>query len=110
MTRWTRPIWLVLALVTTASPARAQTTPYYLHNETSGDFCCRALKTIGPDGPVTVLQSGDLKNHGIGVELLTPPFQTLAGSPNLGGTIPAQSTVTFNLWMRKTSNWGVIYP
>jgi YD repeat-containing protein len=111
MTRWTRPsLLLVLALVTTVTPARAQTTTYYLHDEPSGDFCCRALKTIGPDGPVTVLQSGDLKGHGTGVETLTPPFQTLAGSPNLAGTIPALSTVTFKLWMRKTANWGVIYP
>ena len=109
MTRWTRPILTVLALLTTVIPAHAQTTTFYLHNETSGDFCCFALKTAGPNSPVATFQSVDLKGHGTGVETLRG-FQTLAGSPNLGGTIPAQATVTFTLWMRKTANWGIIYP
>ena len=106
------PTWLdacaLAALVIFPSVGAAQTTTYHLHDETSGDFCCRALKTSGPDVAAVALQSGDLKNHGQGTETLRL-FQTIDAAAG-AGTIPAGSSVPFTLWMKKTANWGVIYP
>ncbi len=99
-------VWLVLF----ATLAFAQTNTYYLHSEGSGDFCCYALKTSGPDAAPIVLQSGDLK--GLTGTATLRNFQTLAGIPSLVGTIPANSTVSFTLYMRKTvaTGGGTIAP
>lgn len=37
-------------------------------------------------------------------------FDTLAGVPNTAGMIAANTTLTFTIWMRKTANWGTLYP
>src|SRR6266545_9726 len=99
-----------VCLVALSALASAQTTTYYLHNEDSGDFCCYALKTTGPDAAAIVIQSGDLKGQTGTGTLRT--FLTLSGIPNLGGTIPANSTVSFTLYMRKTvaNGGGTIAP
>jgi YD repeat-containing protein len=99
-----------VCLVLFATLAFAQTNTYHLHSEDSGDFCCYALKTSGPDAAPIVLQSGDLKGlTGTGT---LRNFQTLAGIPSLVGTIPANSTVSFTLYMRKTvaTGGGTIAP
>lgn len=90
-----------------ATPVFAQTT-YRLHNEDSGDFFCgRSLKIATADAAAANVQSSDLKNKtGTGTFAC---FQTVTAPPN-GGTIPSNSTVTFTLSMRKTAQWGVIFP
>jgi hypothetical protein len=104
---------LVVALVAvTPCVALAQTTEFHLHDEGSGDFCCKALKTIGPDIASSLFrQSVDLKNHGTEHgTLVSSWFKTLENAPNWYGVIASGSAVRFRLWMKKTSNWGVVYP
>jgi YD repeat-containing protein len=90
-----------------ATPVSAQTT-YRLHNEDSGEFFCgRTLKTATPDAAGVGIQSLDLKNKtGTGTFAC---FQTIT-APASGGTIPSGSTLTFTLSMKKTTNWGTIFP
>ncbi len=101
---------LVVALaVFTPCAVRAQTTTeFHLHEE--GEICCRWLKTTGPDTASTVVvQSGDLKNHGTEHGTLRS-WWTAPGAPNWYGAIASGSTIRFKLWMKKTANWGVVYP
>src|SRR5256885_10471393 len=107
-----RRVWTIVSLLVlgsgVASVADAQTTPYHLHAEQSSTLGLRQLKTTGPDQQATVaLQTQDLKglsarDGNLGF------FDTQAGV--LGGVIPANSTLTFNLWLRKTALFGTVYP
>ena len=40
----------------------------------------------------------------------TASFETQVGVPNIAGTIPTGSVVTFSLWVQKSANFGTIYP
>jgi hypothetical protein len=87
----------------------AQTATYRLHREassTSGQF---QLKTANPDAAILAIQSAEFKNTAVG-EKLIKQFDTQSGVPNLAGTIPSGSIVTFNLWMKKTANVGTMFP
>ncbi|MGH9331934.1 MAG: beta strand repeat-containing protein [Vicinamibacterales bacterium] len=90
--------------------AVAQTTTYHLHSESSSvNPIYLQLKTAGPDPASVAYQSGDLKGmspHSSGMRI----FETQAGVPGLGGTIPSGSTITFTLWMKKTASFGTMYP
>jgi len=98
-------------LLAFGATARAQTTTYHLHREDSGDFFCgKSLLTSATEPPSLALQSADLKNQPGGSVGTFACFQTPTSPPNFAGTIPANSTVTFKLWMKKTASWGVIYP
>jgi IPT/TIG domain-containing protein len=93
-----------------ASLADAQTTTYHLHAEQSSTIGLRQLKTIGPDQSTTVaIQTADLKGLGPRDGTLGY-FDTQVGVPGVGGVIPANSTLTFNLWMKKTALFGTVYP
>jgi len=109
MARCTRPILSILLLIAIALPARAQSTVYHLHKEPSTISSAWQLKTIGPEPPTTTVQSIDLKNLNP-TSIVVMNFETQAGVPNSPGTIPAGSTVSIALWMKKTANWGVMYP
>jgi len=87
----------------------AQTVTYHLHKESSATRGLLQLKTEGPDYRATAFQSAELKNQLSG-EYLIKAFETQAGVPNASGLIPQGSTVNFVLWMKKTSDYGVIYP
>jgi hypothetical protein len=114
MARRIRPLLTILFLTGSVSAglvarASAQTTTYHLHNEPSGlDAAFRQLKIFGPDISSVAKLSNDLKN--LSGEFPIANFHTQTDVPHLGGVIPSGSTVTFTLWMRKTSNWGTIYP
>ena len=91
--------------------AVAQTSTYHLHNESGSNFATLALNTAPPHPATVIKQSGDMKgrtqpllNQSLG--LWTTPI----GEPQRTGAIPAGSVVTFTLWMRKTSTFGVVYP
>src|SRR5262245_34982086 len=91
-----------------------QTPVYYLHNEASGHTgAAKALKTVGPDIQQTItLQSTNLKQQS-NTAINISSFGTPMGVPNRAGSIPAGSTITFNLLMRVTSlpNIGsAVYP
>jgi hypothetical protein len=109
MARCTRPILTILFLIAIALPARAQSTVYHLHKESSTLSSAWQLKTVGPEPPTTAVQSIDLKNLNP-TSIVVMNFETQSGVPNSSGTIPAGSTVSIALWMKKTANWGVMYP
>lgn len=95
---------VLVSFVFISASMRAQTT-YHLHKD-SNVFL---LKTAGPDTASTSVQSANLKNQAVG-EYLVKDFVTQAGVPNASGAIPANSNVTFTLWMKKTANVGTLFP
>lgn len=89
--------------------ARAQTATYRLHKESSTTTGLFQLKTANPDGTSLAIQSANLKSVAAG-EYLVKAFDTQSGVPNAAGTIPAGSTITFSVWMRKTTTGGTLFP
>jgi hypothetical protein len=89
--------------------ARAQTATYRLHKESSTTTGLFQLKTANPDGTSLAIQSANLKGAAAG-EYLVKAFDTQSGVPNAAGTIPAGSTITFSVWMRKTTTGGTLFP
>src|SRR5216684_760907 len=87
-----------------AVTAHAQTATYHLH----GDANLFQLKTADPDAASLAVQSANLKNQPVG-EYLIKAFDIPSGVPNASGTIPAGSTITFTLWLRKTSISGTMF-
>lgn len=86
-----------------------QTATYHLHKEASTTSGLFQLKTAGPDGTSLASTSANLKNVAAG-EYIIKAFDTQAGDPNASGTIPAGSTITFALWLRKTTTGGTMFP
>jgi YD repeat-containing protein len=97
---------LLLAL---ALCVQAQNATYHLHKEASATTGLFQLKTAAPDGTSLAVQSANLKGLAAG-EYLIKAFDTPTGVPNASGTIPAGSTVSFTLWMRKTTTGGTLFP
>jgi len=91
--------------VTTA----AQTATYRLHREASTTTNLFQLKPVNPDAAVLAIQSVNLKNLAAG-EYVIKQFDTQSGVPNVAGTIPSGSTITFELWLRKTASGGTMFP
>ena len=100
-----------IAVLALASQDQAQTVTatYHLHNEASSTPGNYQLKTAGPDAASLAVQSADLKNAATG-EYFIRTFDTQAGVPNAAGTIPSGSTVSFTLWMKRTANFGTMFP
>jgi hypothetical protein len=90
--------------------ASAQTTTYYLHNEYGSNYGTFALKTNSPDAATAIRQSQDLKGTTAPRSYDFSTWTSLVGVPNMAGVIPAGSTVTVTLWMKKTSAYGTVYP
>jgi hypothetical protein len=102
------PCLVAIAIVVSAVASNAQTT-YHLHNETSTTAGLKQLKTAGPDVAVATVQSANLKSTANG-EKVVEDFDTQAGVPGVAGVIPSGSTITFQLWMKKTANVGTLFP
>ena len=105
--------WYTSALATIvsafiAAPLCAQTT-YHLHNEPSSTAGSSQLKTAGPDVARVVTRTASLKNQPPG-DATIRTFDTQGGVPNRGGVIPSGSTVTFTMWMKKSSAAGTVFP
>ena len=109
--------FLATMLVTAASfmlprgVVAQSSTIYYLHGENGSNYGTFALETAPTDTATVVRQTfdfrkftGPLLNTSIGV------WSTLVGVPGAAGTIPGGSVVTFMLWMRKTSSYGIVFP
>jgi YD repeat-containing protein len=92
-----------------ASGVQAQTATYRLHKEASSTSGLFQVKTANPDGTSLAIQTADLKAAAIG-EKQIKAFDTQSGVPNAPGNIPSGSTVSFSLWMKKTANFGTMYP
>src|SRR5262249_16955223 len=78
------------------------------HKEASTTSGLSQLKPIGPDAQTT-RASEDLRNQPPGAYVIKK-FDTQAGVPKLAGVIPADSTITATLWVRKTATAGTMYP
>ncbi|MDT5268361.1 MAG: hypothetical protein QOH49_547 [Acidobacteriota bacterium] len=89
--------------------AQAQTDTYHLHKEASATTGLFQLKTAAPDGTSLASQSAALRNVAAG-DYLIKAFDTQAGVPGAAGTIPAGSTITFSLWMKKSTTSGTMFP
>jgi YD repeat-containing protein len=105
---WKSIFCLILHLAF-AGYAYAQTTTYHLHKELSSTTNLFQLQTSNPDGTTAAATSANLKNLATG-EYIVKAFDTQANVPNVSGVIPAGSTVTFTLWMKKSATSGVMYP
>ncbi|MFL6311458.1 MAG: beta strand repeat-containing protein [Terriglobales bacterium] len=87
----------------------AQTATYHLHKEASAITAADdKLLTAGPDGTSVALTTA-LTSKAAG-EYLIKEFETQTSDPNTAGVIPSGSTLTFNLFMRKTANTGTVFP
>ena len=98
-----------LAVLLLCADAAAQATVYHLHNEASSTPSAGQLKTAGPEVPIVVIQSIDLKNVSP-TAVVIKTFDTQAGVPGATGTIASGATVTFTLWMKKTANRATMFP
>jgi YD repeat-containing protein len=106
--RWLRVVVLVW-LANWTTTASAQTTTYHLHNEASTTANLKQLQTSAPDVASVPIQTANLRNTANGEKLLKE-FDTQAGVPGTAGSIPSGSTITFQLWMRKTASVGTLFP
>src|SRR5229473_943677 len=87
----------------------AQTATYHLHKEASAITAADdKLLTAGPDATSLAITT-TLTSKAAG-EYLIKEFETQTGDPNTTGVIPSGSTLTFNLFMRKTANTGTVFP
>lgn len=83
---------------------------YYLHQESSTvTLGFRQLKTTAADSPPLARTSGNLKGRSAH-DGFFGLWDTDEGVPGLAGVIPAGSVVTVTQWMRKTTNWGSVFP
>ncbi|HEX2269348.1 MAG TPA: IPT/TIG domain-containing protein, partial [Pyrinomonadaceae bacterium] len=104
-----RILIFALVLVIAASIGKAQTATYHLHKDASTTANAFQLLTAGPNASSFAINSANLRNVAAG-EYIVKGFDTQAGTPNMAGTIPANSTISFSVWMRKSSTSGVIHP
>ena len=98
----------VVLLSAWAAVASAQTT-YHLHTEPSSTANLKQLKVSNPDVPSVAVLTANLKNTALG-EKLIKEFDTQATFPGLTGVIPSGSIVTVKLWIKKTANFGMLFP
>jgi hypothetical protein len=101
----------VVALVTSAAlaPAAFGQVVYHLHNEASTTTNFRQLNTAGPDVAQAVLQTAALQNVATGEKQIAQ-FDTATGIPGTAGRIPSGATINATVWMRKTANFGTMFP
>lgn len=99
----------LLASLGFASKAQAQATTYHLHQEASTTAGLFQLKTAATDAATSSVSSVNLKNKNAG-EYIIKAFDTQAGIPSTSGVVPSGSTVSFSLWMSRTSTSGAMVP
>src|SRR5438034_5233646 len=98
----------LLMILVVAAPGQSQTT-YHFHTEAVSPWANPTLKTAPVDAASTYSESQNLKNWATGQsDSRFKIFRSVA--PSAAGIIPANSTVTFNVWMYKTASYGVVYP
>ena len=95
---------------TVSPPVPSETLTVYLHKEASSTSGKLQLKTTGQDGTVLALQTVELRGLPTNADYLIKEFDTQVNVPNTPGVIPAFTPIRFLLWMRKTANFGDMYP
>jgi YD repeat-containing protein len=95
---------------TVGPPVPSETLTVYLHREASSTTNWLQLKVTAPDAAVLALQSVDLKGLPTNADYLIKEFDTQVNVPNTPGVIPRFSPIKFKLWMKKTANFGELYP
>ena len=105
---WCTSALAVIVSAFIAAPLCAQTT-YHFHDEPSSTAGLSQLKTAGPDAARVVTRTANLKKQAAGAATIRT-FDTQGGVPNRGGVIPGGSTVTFTVWMKKSSAAGTVFP
>jgi YD repeat-containing protein len=84
---------------------------YHLHKEVNPDRNgLYALKTEGPDSSAFEFTSNDWRNISFTGTAYFAQFATVIGLPNVSGVIPAGSSFTASVWMKKSSSWGTVFP
>ena len=107
---WSKRLLLVVGAWCAASPSLYRaTTTYHLHAEASTTSGWSLLAAPGPDAAASSFQSANLQSAATG-EKLVRELDTASGVPNIIGTIPSGTTVTFQVWMRKTASLGTMVP
>lgn len=91
------------------SQANAQST-FHLHKNPEGTAGTSLMLGAGPNDGSYPLQSDNFIDAAANTQRVVYRFKTHVGSPNLSGVILPGSTVTFSLWMRKTSMVGTLRP
>jgi len=81
---------------------------YHLHKEASDINRLLRLRAATPDSAASTLQSGNIGNST--GEVAIKAFATDPGVPGAAGSIPNGTSITFVLYLRKTTANGVIYP
>ena len=102
-------VFAVSALLTVARPVAAQTATYHFHQEASSTAGLKQLKTSAPDTAKFAIVSANMKNQAPGPRTIAT-FNTQAGVPGLAGVIPSGASVTFTVWMKKSTNHGTVFP
>jgi hypothetical protein len=82
-------------------------TAYDFHKEAASTGY-NLLSTAGPDAASTTLTTPGLAGK-TGTTWIAN-WATASGVPNLAGTVLANSTIQFSLWMSKSANFGTINP
>lgn len=100
--------YVVGSAARSAVPAPADPAiTWYLHQELSPTSIGRWLKTSPGDTASYVLTSGNLKGN---PAPYNGSFSMWDGVIGRTGVIPSGSVFTATFWMKKTSNWGVVFP
>jgi len=92
-----------------AATGEAQVATWHLHNEASTTSGFKQLKSAGPDVAQATLQTAALQGVGTGEKQIAQ-FDTASGVPNTAGKIPTGATVSAVVWLRKTANFGTMFP
>lgn len=103
------PLVIAAWLGLSAESAAQTTATYHLHREASSTTDTFQLRTTGPDAAILAVTTTELQLQPAG-EYVIKTFDTQAGVPGLGGLIPASSTVSADVWMRKTALLGDMVP
>jgi hypothetical protein len=106
-----RYLHFVIAGLIVVSPifATSQTATYHLHkNASTINTSFDQLLSGGPSAAATAL-AATLTNNAAG-EYVVKEFETQTGDPNAAGVIPSGTILNFSLWMRKTANFGTVFP
>jgi len=107
VTRLVAKVTLTLAAEALLCLSAQSQTAYHFHKETAS-ASYYLLSTAGPDAASTTLTTSDLKGKTGSAWIAN--WTTAAGVPNSAGTVPANSTFQFSLWLNKSASFGTIYP
>jgi RHS repeat-associated protein len=80
---------------------------YHLHKEAAGDGNL-SLSESAPDAPATI-ETRVVTNALVGLDSPVKSYSLPVGTPSLG-TVPSGTRFTFSVWLRKTTQRGVLLP